>query len=92
MECKLMSRCRGSKPTCEEHYANAKNCFAGHIRSSQAATVLGSAEFNGSISVQSTDELRVLVELLCHTKGVPGFDIRIARLRKEAVMLWEGRK
>jgi len=51
-----------------------------------------STEFTGSISVQSTDELRVLVELLCHTKGGPGFDIRIARLRKEAAMLWEDRK
>jgi len=31
---------------------------------------LGSIKFTGSISIQSTDELRVLVELLCHSKDL----------------------
>jgi hypothetical protein len=27
MECKLMYKCLTGKPTCEDHIANAKNCF-----------------------------------------------------------------
>jgi len=42
-------------------------------------------EIENSITVQTEDELRVLVELLCHSKGAPGFDQRISRLRDEAV-------
>ncbi len=44
-----------------------------------------------SISIQTEDELRVLVELLCHTKGSRGFDLRISRLRDEALSKWHTR-
>jgi hypothetical protein len=45
--------------------------------------------FTGSLSIQSTDELCVLVELMWETKGFDRFDVRSARLRKEVTMLWE---
>lgn len=45
----------------------------------------------GCLTVRTEDELRVLAELLCHSKGAPGFDKRIARLREEVVNKWEKR-
>ena len=44
---------------------------------------------NSFLSIQSNDELRVLVELLCHTTGYPGFESRIARLKEEVLSKWE---
>lgn len=44
-----------------------------------------------NISCRTEDELRVLVELLCHSKGAPGFDKRITRLREEALSKWHKR-
>ena len=50
-----------------------------------------SAQTVGYLTIQTEDELGALVELLCHSKGAPGFDERIARLREEVVDKWESR-
>ena len=60
-------------------------------QSPKTAEAEGSAGFTGCITLETEDELRVLVELLCHSTGAPGFDARIARLREEAKKLWSTR-